>query len=196
MGNALKLEEFDLQAAKPLRFSGNSPVVTEEQKLESFEKGYKAGWDDAAKAQRDDKSRISADFERNLQGLSFTFHEARAQMLKDLRPLLSDMVSKVLPGLVERNLPEIVVGNILEIARTNLDTQIELVVAPNNRQAIETLLGQQDQLPLQITSEPSLGDGQVYLRFADSEIQFDLHAVTDQIGHAIDDFYTLHEKAG
>lgn len=196
MGTALELEEFDVFRPGPEPTPATAQTEMEEQRLQSFEQGYKAGWDDATKAQTDDKARVSADLERNLQTLSFTFHEARSQMLRDLKPLLTEMVSKVLSKTAFENLPEIVAGNVMEIAKTHLDTRIELVAAPKNRLALETLLNTQSNLPVQITEEASLGEGQVYLRFADSEQHFDLDAVTRQVSQIVADFYELQEKAG
>ena len=88
------LEEFSIKIVS------NDPKLMpetsfEEHRLEAYEQGYKAGWDDAATAQADDHTRISAGFARNLQELSFTYHEAKGQILGSLEPLLKEMVTKI-----------------------------------------------------------------------------------------------------
>ncbi len=40
----------------------DTAAALEAEKLASFEQGYQAGWEDATKAQADEKSRISAEF--------------------------------------------------------------------------------------------------------------------------------------
>ena len=64
--------------------------------LDAFEEGYRAGWDDAIKAQSDDRTRIS-EFAQNLQDLSFTYHEAYSHAINAMTPLLEDIVRSVLP---------------------------------------------------------------------------------------------------
>ena len=59
----------------------------EDAKLASFESGYSAGWEDAAAAQADDQTRVSADLARSLQSLTFTYHEARNHVLKAIEQI-------------------------------------------------------------------------------------------------------------
>ena len=47
-------------------------VMIEEEKLQAFEKGYQAGWDDSAKAQKDSAAHLSEEFASNIRDLSFT----------------------------------------------------------------------------------------------------------------------------
>jgi flagellar biosynthesis/type III secretory pathway protein FliH len=72
-------------------------TAVEEAKVASFEQGYSAGWDDAVAAQQGDQTRIRADLARNLQSLSFTFQDARSHVLQAIRPLILQMVNRLLP---------------------------------------------------------------------------------------------------
>ncbi len=187
------LEVFDdvvTRPATPLQLN----AISEEEKLQAYEQGYKAGWDDAAAAQAEDQTRISADFARNLQELSFTYHEAKGKVLNALEPLLSEMVSKVLPKLATENLVEMVVEEVQEIARNAANASVELVISPENRPALERLLEGQESLPITIVEEPSLGAGQVYLRFEDLEKKIDLEAVLTRCQQAIDGFFNQPEE--
>jgi len=201
MASVLKLEDFEPSVSGALQQNldtESDPTIDfssslEDHRLEAFEQGYKAGWDDATKAQNDDRSRISGDFERNLQDLSFTYHEARNQVLRDLRPLFGEMVSKILPHLASEGFAELVVQSAVEQAENLPQSRVELVAAPANRFALETLLDKHDRFEIHISEEPSLAEGQAYLRFADQEQQFDLDSVMAKIKAAVDGFFQLNE---
>lgn len=180
------LEDFGAAAGATLSMTD---VKLEEQKLESFETGYTAGWEDAAKAQADDATRISADFARNLQELSFTYQEAHAQVLDALTPLLEGMVETVLPDLARRTLAPRLVDMVQEKARTLAgSTRFEIVVAPVCRAALEPLLEGVVSPPVSLREEPSLGEGQAYIAAGDTETEIDLDEVLAGIGEAVAGF--------
>ncbi|RBI71138.1 hypothetical protein DQW77_12770 [Roseovarius sp. TE539] len=180
------LEDFGAAAGATLSMTD---VKLEEQKLESFETGYTAGWEDAAKAQADDATRISADFARNLQELSFTYQEAHAQVLDALTPLLEGMVETVLPDLARRTLAPRLVDMVQEKARSLTgSTRFEIVVAPACRAALEPLLEGVVSPPVTLREEPSLGEGQAYIAAGDTETEIDLDEVLAGIGEAVAGF--------
>lgn len=82
----LRLEVFETAAKQ-----GAETVITdlsalEEARLASYEQGFSAGWEDALAAQADDRKQLAADLAHTLQSLSFTYHEARAHILRGLEP--------------------------------------------------------------------------------------------------------------
>lgn len=188
-----KLEEFSARILSgDLNPSSNTSL--EEQRLEAFEQGYKAGWDDAAAAQSEDQSRVAADFARNLQELSFTYHEARGQILGALEPLLIEMVSKVLPKLARETLSQTIVDEILSVAEIQTKAGIQVVISPANRPALEQLIETQDNLDITIVEEPSMADGLAYLRFADTEKQVDLDSVLSSFSQSVEGYFEQQEK--
>ena len=102
---ALRLEVFD---TAPAPDGSMQPLVeataVAEAKVASFEQGYSAGWDDAVAAQQGDQTRIRADLARNLQSLSFTFQDARSHVLQAIRPLILEMVNRLLPEVARETL--------------------------------------------------------------------------------------------
>jgi flagellar assembly protein FliH len=165
-----------------------SDVSLEEQRLQAFENGYKAGWEDAVKAQNLDAARISTDFAANLQDLSFTFQEAQSSLMSALRPLLTGMVASVLPKLAHETLGARVVETLEDMARTATGGAAELVTAPVNVGALENLLQDNGITAATVTGEPSLGEGQVHLRLGKSEREIDIDTVLSQIGTALSGF--------
>lgn len=192
---ALRLEVFETAAES----ERPEVLVTdtghlEEAKLASFEAGYSAGWEDAAAALSEEQSRIRADLARNLQGLAFTYHEARDHVLRALEPLLKEMVARLLPALARETLGQLVVETLRPMAADRAGAPLTLVINPASRPAVELLLAENAGLPLQINEEPSLGEGQAYLRFATSETRIDLDRAIAEIIAAVRDFFALSRK--
>lgn len=188
-----QLEEFSTRIVSD-NPTLSSNVSLEDHRLEAFEQGYKAGWDDAAAAQSEDQSRVAADFARNLQELSFTYHEARGQILGSLEPLLKEMVSKVLPNLARETLSQTIVDEILSVSKTQTEADIQVVISPVNRPALEQLIETQDNLDITIVDEPSMADGLAYLRFADTEKQVDLDSVLSSFSQSVEGYFGQQEK--
>ena len=172
-----------------------SPEELEKARLEGYESGYQAGWDDATRAETEDQSRIGAEFARNLQDLGFTFHEARSHVMHALEPLLTGMVEKVLPRIVSETVGQTIVEELLPLASEAADAPIEVVVCPASRPALEALLSEATSVPFTLQEEDSLAEGQVFLRSGRTEKHLDLTGAVDRIGNAINGLYELNEKA-
>ncbi|MBI1217200.1 MAG: flagellar biosynthesis protein [Rhodobacteraceae bacterium] len=188
MSGRLRLEVFgqDTNAAETVVIEA---AAMEEARLASFEAGYAAGWEDAMAAQKEERSSVSADLARSLQALSFTYHEARAHVLAALQPLLVALVSRVLPGMARDNLAPIVAEALRPLAELAADTPVTIELNPAARPALEALLAGHPGPPVRLVEEPTLGEGQVYLRLGDREDHIDLDHVTDTIRAAVTGFF-------
>jgi len=169
-------------------------VSLEEQRLEAFEKGYQAGWDDSVKAQTDDSRHITADFARNLQELSFTYHEAHAAALNSLEPLLRQMVEVVLPQVAQETLGARLVEVLQQLAKSQGTGPVELVTAPANATALQGLLSDDPAMPISIIEEQSLADGQIFIRFGNTEHEIDLTQVLQGLDLAVTGFFEENRK--
>jgi flagellar assembly protein FliH len=189
---ALRLEVFD---TAPAPDGSMRPLVeataVEEAKVASFEQGYSAGWDDAVAAQQDDQSRIRADLARNLQSLSFTFQDARTHVLQAIRPLILQMVDRLLPEVARETLAPTVLDAVMPLAESLADAPLTLVLNPAVRAQVEDLVSQATGLPMVIDEEPTMPEGQVYIRLGTSETKVDLAQVTTDIAIAVRAFFTL-----
>lgn len=169
-------------------------VSLEEQRLEAFEKGYQAGWDDSARAANEEHRTISADFAQTLKDLSFTYHEAQIAILNGLKPLMDQIMSTVLPSLVHQALCAQISELLHELAQEHSDQPIEIVTAPLNIPALEAMLQEQDTPPVSLVEEDSLAEGQAYLRFGSQEREIDLKAVHTAIEQAVTGFFDQTER--
>lgn len=191
----LRLEVFESEepGAAPETVVMDTSVL-EEARLASYDSGYAAGWEDAAAAQSGDQSRIRADLARNLQALSFTYQEARSHVLHALEPLLVEIVGKLLPALARETLGGIVLDTLMPMADGLADAPVTLVLNPAVRAAVEPLIAEATGLPLTIEEEPSLGEGQVYLRFGSLETRVDLDQAVAEIATALRGFFDMSTK--
>ncbi len=191
----LELEVFETHdAAKQTTMVMLQTIAFEEAKLSAYESGYKAGWDDAAQAQSDDKRRLSADLARNIQSLGFTFDQARAHLLQATAPLLQKIVEHLLPALARDTLGPIILQTLLPMADAAAGAPIHLLLNPAARAGVEPLLAQTGGPPITIVDEQTLSEGQAYLRFGAVETQIDLDQAIAEISAAVRNFYALPER--
>lgn len=189
------LEDFgSVHSAPSTGMHALSDEDFESQRLASFEEGYKAGWDDAIKAHSDDQTRISADFAQNLSDLSFTYHEAYAQVVAAMQPLLEQIVEKLLPEMARVSLGPKLVDELLTLAKSQPLDSVELVIAPQDRSSIEPLLTGGLGFPVTLIEDDLLLQGQAQIRFGETERQVDLKRIVSGIEGAIDGFFTLNNK--
>lgn len=182
----LQLETFDRPPPPP----PPPEVDTRQLHLSAYEQGYAAGWEDCAAAQDGEVAQIRGDLGRNLQALSFSYHEARQHVLKVLEPLLLAMVGKVLPTIARESLGAMVMEQIRPLAEEQAQQPIEILANPSNVPLIERLLADSPAPPFRIIGEASLGPGQVHLRLGSSERLIDLDGVLAAIAGALAAFFT------
>ena len=193
---ALKLEVFETANRSTRSDTVILDVLAlEEAKLSSYDAGYTAGWEDAAAAQSDDQGKIKSDLSRNLQSLNFTYQEARAHVLKALEPLMLEIVGKLLPELARGALAPVILQTLMPMAESLGDAPISILINPSARSAVEELLERATGLPLTIIEEPTLGEGQAYLRLGDSESLVDLDEATRKITTAVHSFFEFPKSA-
>lgn len=191
----LRLEVFEVENQEPAQATVVTDLAAlEEAKLAAYEQGYSAGWEDASAAEEQDQTRIRADLARSIQALSFTYHEARAHVLQATEPLILKVLGRLLPQVAARSLPGRVLEELQPYLRDLADAPIQLVMNPAARPAIEALLTENPELPVELVDEPSLGEGQVYLHLGDTEMRVDLADAAQRMGQLIENFFALHSQ--
>jgi flagellar assembly protein FliH len=186
MGRPLVLEDFDRPPPAPVEQAPPPAAAAdlEEERLQSFEKGYSAGWEDAARAHAEEQDSISAEFGRALQDMSFTFHEAQAALMQEVEGILAGIVETVLPEALQPALADMIRARAVEAARQSGAT-VEVVVAPENVARVEALAEGRLAPPLRVVGEPALGGGQAFLRFGQAEEKIDLDATLADLSAAV-----------
>lgn len=128
--------------------------------------------------------------------MAFTFQEARSHILKSVQPVLIQLCTQLLPPLAREVLSPVVLDTIMPLIDDLADTPVHVVLNPAARPAVERFLSQAAGLPLVIVEEPTLGEGQVYLRLGEVEHRVDLDLAVVELTKAVHDFFEYSEKDG
>lgn len=192
MGNPLILDDFSSSIASTP--AGNAGSLSEDARLEAFEEGYKAGWDDMIAAQEKDSNRIGDDLARNLSDLSFTYHEVRTNILQALRPLLHEIIGKVLPVTATASLPELINEHVESIADRSTQLPVAIAVHPDLVDAVEAIVPHSSSLPISTVGDETLSSGQAMIKFSDQEHQIDLDGAIVGMNAALQDFFDAEFK--
>ena len=95
MAQILQLEDFSI--SNPGVFNSAPQISTKAIQKESFDSGYRDGWNDAFAEARSEDSKARTNISSSLQELAFTYFEARQHIMGSFRPLLQAMMDGVLP---------------------------------------------------------------------------------------------------
>ena len=182
-------DNFGAGPALPLPEEG-----LEELHLNSFEDGYKAGWDDSFKAQGAETEQAVTMIAQRLEDLSFTHAEAILKMNTAMQPLLNKITLSLLPDIAKQALGAHVVDQLSELLKTHAADAIEIAISPENLSQLQGLLEGRVSTSLKFMAEPSLSPGQVYLRANRTEREINLDVVRDGITAALDAFFAQTQQ--
>ena len=192
----LSLEDFavDDDGRTGNLIGSQAAAKAEQESASAYESGYKAGWDDAVNAEADDQTRISAEFARHLQEISFTFHEARAHIIKSIMPVLTGMVEKILPETARATLGPQILEILQPMIADLAENPVEIAVAPANLPLLEPILAEAGLPAVQLREETTLSEGQAFLRVGRVEKKIDLAEAIEQIHDAVNALSQLNER--
>ena len=139
--------------------------------------------------------RIRDDFARNLQDLSFTYHEAHSHVMQSVTGLLEDIVALVLPEAMRKTLGLRVVEQLTEMAEIAGAQEVEIVSAPSDLLLIQSFLETEAGFPVTATADDTLAEGQVFLRMSGQERQIDLDPVIAGIRDAVETLLQETERS-
>ena len=172
------------QVEKPL-----TPEALEDLKLQAFESGYQAGWDDSVKAQTETKTYVSSALATNLQSASFTYSEMRSTLNASVQIIMSKIVETVLPKLAQMSLGIHICDCVDQMSQTALDRTIEITVAPPAKDAVQAVLTAELQYPFELVTDALVAPENAILRLGDKEIEIDLDRATTDISTAIQSYF-------
>lgn len=186
MGRLLTLEAFGSGPAIADDADCVPTADLEAARLEAYEAGYRAGWDDALAAQSAEQDRIGEEFARNLRDLGFTYHEARAHVTSGVEAVLRTFLRTVFPTV----LGEALAAHVEDAMAPHIDAAagqpVRLRVCPADAPALRRLLVSVASVPCEIEEEPSLAPGQVHCALGAIERDIDLAGVVRATEDALD----------
>ena len=159
MGQALNLEAFDDAAAGDVANNVNG---------KGYDDGYQAGRADAAA----NEAALNAELVQALADASFTYAEAKGEVLRSLAPLLTTIVNKVLPYCITAGFTDQIAGMLQDSAATQMAPAASLTVHPSQVDVIARTLATTD-LGVTCAADPALTPHAVWLRCGTAEHLFD-----------------------
>ncbi len=190
------LEEFEVSSRQFGATPAGAEVAqadAEEIRSRGYEAGYASGWEDAAEASRVQGKRVTSEFERCVQDLGFTYHEAvgqlRGEIAKLLDALLDQFFAEIAPDMLKLSVRE----EILKLAEAHLNPSIELIASTNTAPLFEDLVDELSQFDLVVRPEPSLGENQAYLRLGKEENVTDFNPLVDMVRAQLAAFQDLEK---
>ncbi|WP_158965212.1 FliH/SctL family protein [Chachezhania sediminis] len=188
MSIAHLLEDFASSASDDDVLHMMSDVDLEEHRLEAFEKGYTAGWDDAISAKSKEGVQLTADLVEGIEKLNFSYHDALQQLLEKVEPVFEILTDTILPEALAAALGPQIVEELASMARARADVPLILSVPPGSVDAIRTVLDANGYEDLSLTEDDTLSPGQASLRLGETGREIDGSGVLDAIRAAVDAF--------
>lgn len=171
------LEDFGSPIVAPEPVQETAPV----NPMQGYESGFQAGWDDAMASVSENRDHISAEFARNLQELSFSFHEARQQVTSTVRPFLAALVESLLPLTADQALVENIWAKLEPILNDHNTPSVQLLCAASDVDTLEQLTAVSTTMAINVVAEPSLMEGQVKFSIEAEQHEIDMSHITDEI---------------
>lgn len=167
-----QLEVFDVPTAARGRIEIESAAL-ETVKLEAYEKGYAAGWDDAVTGQAQQTAQARDELLRQLQDCAFTYHEARQAVLLAIEPVLTALVEAVLPAVARDMLPDHLSALLSKNAARQADRPLRLRHHPGAGALLQDVVSAQTGLALDLVGDASLPMGRFVMESGAAEVEFD-----------------------
>ncbi len=168
------LESFDGNTLQTKIGAPVSSSEVERRLADAYEAGYKSGWDDAVASDKETNQRVSAEFERNIQNLNFTYNEALHRVRTELHGFLSSLVGQVLPDLTPDILRAHITSKLTEFGDGQTNETLEIRIAQNAMSVVDDMDGVGSNASIKVVEDPSLAEWQVLLNFGTSEELLDV----------------------
>jgi flagellar assembly protein FliH len=187
MSISQKYEEFP----DPDDFSKSNSVVetrdVDNEKLVSFEEGYQAGWDDATNAQRVSEANLCDALVENLQEISFGFHEAKRELIREIQPLFDQIFDTFLPELIKVSIGPYIVEKIMALTREASDQLLLVEVSVDDYPSLRTFFDAQNLSSFELREQSNLTASQVVLKIGEKEIEINFDQALRDIRTSIND---------
>lgn len=193
MAQPLRLEVFET----PETLDGPvflMPEQVEDIRLNAYERGYVAGWDDNGQQSDTEISTQRAAMLRQVEQLSFSYYEARAHVLRAIEPLFKAIFDTVLPVAVRASVVPVTIEQLLPFAVAAAEAPIILRVSTGMRAEFETAFEGLVLPPITLVETDELAQGQTEFVFDATESRIDLSHTAEMLKRAIDRFYQIQSE--
>jgi len=181
----LSLEEFG--DTPPRDVETLTEAVPAVDTTEIYEKGYQAGWDDCLEGAKRDQTHIAEALGKRLSDAHLSVDHARAEILAELKPLMADIVQKLLPALAQNGFRQRLLDEVMALAQDVAQAEVEIRVSHEELNAMTSLLENHPDIPqFKLTADDALGLTKAHLKLGSTGRSIDILHVVDGIETAFD----------
>lgn len=180
------------QLSKPAANLNSEEI--EDQKLDAFENGYQAGWDDAVKVHNETRAQINEALTESLRDLSFEYHQMRRDFSEAARSIVSEVIDKALPAMARATLGAHLKDLVTSHARKALDSGVELTIHPDVFAEMSDLLDDELSATVTLIEDNSLSSMQAMLRLGKQEHEVDLERTIKDMRESISTFFATQKS--
>ena len=190
------LETFELASVTDPQAPNNAPdPKAEDIRAVAFEAGYASGWDDAKSADDQARKRVQAEFERNVEAISFTYHEAVDRVRSELKEFVDALLLEFLPEILPIALREHLRAELLSIAESQTNLPIEIVMSPNCSELVLEFIGEELAAGIEVIKDASLASNQIFVRIAENEKEINLTPLVSELKFQLSAMSELQNEA-
>ena len=191
------LEDFGAPGAGPgATEEEHPPALPEEERLAAFEKGYGEGYEDASRAAEEERRRVGAALAGRLEDLSFTYHEARVAVLREVRELMSAIGDGVLPGMGREGFGAALAEAVLAEVEGRAACAVAVSVAPDAVERVAPLMPEVQGFAVELRGDADLGEGQAVIGFPDGEREVDMAPLVERAQAALAEWVAAADAEG
>ena len=187
--NGVRLEDFDASRPEPQETApvapAPNPAALEAARVSGYEDGYKSGWDDAIRSAEGEAKTVGAELARNLRDLSFTYFEARDEVLTALEPFLQELLGTIFPELLPEAAAAALAKELAELATEGGKSGVRILVSPDDAEVVKGLLEPEADVSAEVLEEPAMLPGQARIASELREVAIDTGSVLERLRAAL-----------
>ncbi|NRB34147.1 MAG: hypothetical protein HRU31_05275 [Rhodobacteraceae bacterium] len=188
MGVFASLEDFSVPESVSDSFDVGDSLQEEDAKLEAFERGYAAGWEDASAAEAGRVAELTDALDMRLRDLSFTYHEALTQMRSNMEPVLRCLFDEILPSAMARTLAPRLSDEVTRLIQGTATTPVVIHVSPGQCEPVLALVSRDHQMPLDVREDPAMARDEARIEIEQASYELDSASVISAAENAINDY--------
>lgn len=186
MARRLQLEVFDLEQRAPGEYA-MTEAAFETAKLEAYERGYSAGWEDCAAGHHQNMLQFRAELATALNEYAFSACEARHAVLASLRPVFDALMATFVPALAQVAVVERAKEVLSSLSQRATEPGVTIFAHPELVPFLEEEALNQTALRVFVQEDQGMSPGQIRFCRGQGETHVDIDEVRRQVALALEE---------
>ena len=183
MAQQLSLESFEQCFDEPTASSAE------------YSTGYEDGIAAATAAFQADQQTLNETLVQAISDMTFSYAEARGQLLETLAPLFRTVVQKLLPRISQESFGPLLIEAIIDAAARDTAKPPVLHIHPSQQRSIESLV-QAHGINIVTFNDPALSEHAAWICLEHGETYLDVDSLLTNIGETLDAISAFQSEDG